>query len=65
LAKLVPEFIARVPHDIISGEPLKYVRTGDGRYLLYSIGWNEKDEQGASRRRRTLLENEGDWVWGY
>jgi hypothetical protein len=65
LAELVPEYIARIPNDVISGDPLKYARTGSGRYVLYSIGWNEKDEQGASGPRRTLSEKQGDWVWSY
>lgn len=57
LETLAPEFIAKLPHDIVTGEPLKYRRTDDGKFLLYSVGWNEKDD-GANPDRQN-----GDWVW--
>lgn len=65
LEALVPQFIDKLPHDIIGGRPLHYRRTDDGRFLLYSIGWNEKDDGGTvapNRDGREDLEN-GDWVW--
>ena len=37
LADLVPQYIAKVPDDIIVGTPLHYVVKGDG-YLLQSVG---------------------------
>ena len=64
LEALVPRFISELPHDVISGEPYKYRRTGDGQFVLYSVGWNEKDDDGVSGN--TLFdEKEGDWVWQY
>jgi len=57
---LAPRFIAKLPHDIITGEPLKYRRAGDG-YVLYSIGWNEKDDGGVPGPKDDL--RQGDWVW--
>jgi hypothetical protein len=65
LEALVPQFIDKLPHDIIGGRPLHYRRTDDGRFLLYSVGWNEKDDGGTvapNRDGREDLEN-GDWVW--
>ena len=66
LAALVPQFIKKVPHDIIGGQPLRYHRTADGKYLLYSVGWNETDDggkigmaEGSNYLRITM----GDWVW--
>ncbi len=59
LDALVPQFAAKLPHDIIGGQPLKYHRTADGQFLLYSIGWNEKDDGGVPGK--TVAE--GDWVW--
>ena len=56
---LVPQFAEKLPHDIIGGQPLKYHRTTDGRFVLYSIGWNEKDDGGVPNQTA----NEGDWVW--
>ncbi|MEY4918383.1 MAG: hypothetical protein RL616_2296, partial [Verrucomicrobiota bacterium] len=44
LAALAPQFIGTLPHDIINGQPLHYHRTEDGNFMLYSIGWNEKDD---------------------
>jgi len=57
--ELSPDFVKQLPRDVVNGEPLKYSRTADGGYLLYSIGWNEKDDGGKSAKS---LE-EGDWVW--
>jgi hypothetical protein len=38
---------------------LKYRRTNGGGYLLYSVGWDEKDDGGVAAQSR----EEGDWVW--
>ena len=46
LDALAPQFIAQLPHDIINGQPLHYRRTDDGQFILYSVGWNEKDDGG-------------------
>jgi hypothetical protein len=64
LQALVPQFIAHLPNDVITGEPFKYRRAGDGRFVLYSVGWNEKDDGGVPGK--TMFdETEGDWVWEY
>lgn len=67
LEKLVPEWIARIPHDRISGQPLIYQVASPDRYLLYSIGWNEKDDGGTVKPAKKTGEgsdaHEGDWVW--
>jgi hypothetical protein len=42
----------------LSEEPLRYQRKGDG-YLLYSIGWNQKDDGGVLAKDY----REGDWPW--
>jgi hypothetical protein len=83
---LAPQFIEKVPHDIIGGQPsqgsgsasqpLHYRRTADGQFVLYSVGWNEKDDGGVvetkvvgvtDRKSRTPIWdiNQGDWVWRY
>jgi len=62
LDALAPRFLDKIPNDVISGEPLKYRRTNDGRFVVYSVGWNEKDDGGAPGK--TLFdETQGDWVW--
>jgi hypothetical protein len=64
LEPLVPQFISQLPNDVISGEPYKYHLTNDGQFVLYSVGWNEKDDDGVPGK--TLFdEKEGDWVWQY
>ena len=69
LDALVPQFIGKLPHDIIGGKPLHYRRTGDGKFVLYSIGWNEKDDGGVVVFRKNSLTavdtEKGDWVWQY
>jgi hypothetical protein len=61
LDALVPQFMEKIPHDIIGGEPLHYQRTADGKFLLYSVGWNETDDDGLPG---TLADvKKGDWVW--
>jgi hypothetical protein len=60
LNELVPQFIEKLPHDIIGGQPLKYRRTTDGRFTLYSISWNETDDGGQFSLPPY---DKGDWVW--
>jgi hypothetical protein len=65
LDALVPQFIAQLPHDVISGGPLHYQRTADGRFLLYSVGWNETDDHGLVIKDPNggIDYYQGDWVW--
>ena len=70
LAALVPEFAPALPHDLFDGQPLRYRRTPDGKYLLYSIGWNSKDDGGGlpadregNARWTRWADDRGDWVW--
>ena len=76
LDALAQEFLERIPHDIVNGEPLKYRWTRSGSFTLYSVGWDEKDDGGifpvslpaTSGGFRSLYgyhpEN-GDFVWQY
>ena len=61
---LVPRFIARLPNDFLTGESYKYRRTDDGGFILYSIGWNERDDGGMSGEQ-LYDEKQGDWTWSY
>jgi len=67
LDALAPQFIAKLPHDIINGQPLHYRRTGDGQFVLYSVGWNETDDGGTVGLKKdgAVDINQGDWVWRY
>ncbi len=66
LAALAPQFIEKIPQDIINGGELIYRKT-DNSFVLYSIGWNENDDGGIQKLNNlgsVDLQN-GDWVWGY
>jgi hypothetical protein len=47
LKELVPDYIAQVPPDPFTEQPLHYERRPDG-FLLYSVGPNGKDDGGAA-----------------
>ncbi len=67
LAALEPQFITKLPHDVINGQPLKYRREPDGSFILYSVGRNETDDGGTvvSRKSGSVDQTKGDWVWRY
>jgi hypothetical protein len=62
---LAPKYLDKIPKDIIGGKPLIYHRTDDGKFMLYSIGWNQKDDGGVTGRSKTgaMEWGNGDWVW--
>jgi len=60
LAVLKPGAPDGIPLDLITGQVFRYTRNDDGSFSLWSVGWNEKDENGRIERKRT----DGDWVWG-
>ena len=67
LEELAPAYIDTVPHDIINGEPYHYQLRPDGTFLLYSVGWNQKDDGGKVVYEKDspsrLDYRNGDWVW--
>lgn len=68
LAALTPRLLKQVPHDVTTGKPLHYERTDDGQFLLYSVGWNESDDNGELAflpSGRGPEKKDGDWVWRY
>jgi hypothetical protein len=68
LAALVPMYLSRVPSDVIDGAPLRYRPTADGRYRLWEVGWNGRDEGGAvvwKTDGKHLDAEQGNWVWQY
>jgi len=76
LDALAPQFMDKVPHDIIGGQPLHYQRTSDGQFVLYSVGWNGIDDGGVVAFKNTGRDprdessstvdiEKGDWVWRY
>jgi hypothetical protein len=69
LDALAPQFMEKIPHDIINGQPLHYRRTDDGQFVLYSVGWNETDDGGVVVFKKgstpEVDTDKGDWVWRY
>jgi hypothetical protein len=68
LDALMPRFIDRIPTDVIDGKPLRWRRDGDGGYVIYSVGWNRKDDGGELAWIKQKKDSEvdvanGDWVW--
>jgi hypothetical protein len=54
LTALVPKFAAALPTDLYTGQPFRYRRTADCQFLLYSVGPDEKDDDGVKG---------DDWAW--
>ncbi len=71
LAALVPQYLAAVPNDVMDGQPLRYRLEGADGFILYSIGWNMKDDGGqvawieptSANDNPRLDDKAGDWVW--
>ena len=66
LDALAPQFARKIPRDLIGGQPLKY-RREKGEFVLYSVGWNQKDDGGVASLRKggSVDLTKGDWVWPY
>jgi hypothetical protein len=63
LTELVPKYLAKVPHEVVSSEPMRY-RAEHGGYVLWSAGWDGKDDGGIFLRAAKDGKPEtGDWVW--
>lgn len=67
LGALAPELAKQLPLDPMSGQPFHYERTAEGRFRLWSVGWNGKDDGGTVAMREPAKKEmnfeQGDWVW--
>jgi hypothetical protein len=67
LATLIPEFLDKLPVDLMDGQTLRYHFTADGRWILYSVGDDGRDDGGdaqpASNPYATYLTSGRDMVW--
>jgi hypothetical protein len=61
LTALTPKFLPQPRRDVMTGQPLIY-RTESGGYVLYSVGWNRRDDGGAPGKV-LFDEQNGDWTW--
>jgi hypothetical protein len=64
---LIPAYLDAVPNDVFTGRPLQYRRIATGGYQLWSVGWDEHDDDGLpgplDRNGRPQFSEQGaDWV---
>jgi hypothetical protein len=58
-----PLLASSIPLDENAGSGRHRTISRDGKFLLYSVGWNETDDGGTAG---TLADvKKGDWVWPY
>jgi len=64
LGALVPGILKEVPIDPFTGKPLVYRKEGKG-FIVYSLGSNEKDDNGRSTYMITqmVMDKDDDWTW--
>lgn len=71
LEDLVPALLPAVPVDPCDGKPMRYQQTEAGRYRLWSVAFDGKDDLGKvdadGKRTSKLLQARylGDWAWQY
>ncbi len=56
LATLAPQFLAKVPHDVLTGEPLKYERLDDAEFVGEVEQINEVGTGGGGRTHTPVRE---------
>ncbi len=62
LDQLVPKYLDEIPRDVINGGTMHY-RSDGKEYVLWSVGWNEKDDGGEGSPNERSPEKKLDWVW--
>jgi len=62
LNDLVPSYFSELPLDVCGGENYRYRRPAPDQFILWSVGGNQTDDQGAPPENPTRL-TEGDWIW--
>lgn len=62
LDELVPSFLGSMPQDPFDGQPMRYCRTENG-YLVYSVGFNQRDDGGAAAPPNADRYKEGDLLF--
>ena len=68
LQELVPEFAAAIPLDPCDGKEVRYRTTPAGRYLLWCLGLDGKDDDGEIKKNGAPMKSPdylGDWTWQY
>jgi hypothetical protein len=64
ISELVPDILAKEPVDPFTGKPFIYRLQEDG-FVVYSVGSNEKDDDGRGTFQvdRMVMEKDDDWPW--
>jgi len=64
ISELVPDILAEEPVDPFTGNPFVYKLQEDG-FVVYSVGSNEKDDEGMATFQVTklVMEKDDDWPW--
>jgi hypothetical protein len=68
LQELVPEFAPAIPLDPSDGKALRYRTTPPGRYKLWCVGLDGKDDDGEIKKNALPMKSPdylGDWTWQY
>lgn len=68
LQELVPEFAPAVPLDPWDGKKVRYRTTAAGRYTLWCMGLDGKDDGGQVNKNGVAMRSAlylGDWTWQY
>ncbi len=72
LRDLAPEFLSSPPLDGLTGKPLGYRQTDDGRYMIWSFGFDGVDDHGKVNAfgkggfsSLKWIDYKGDWTWQY
>jgi hypothetical protein len=65
LNALAPTFMTKLPHDVLSGKPLKYERVSDSEFVLSSVGWTYHEGFRTDFIPETSKSKDrpGDWIW--
>lgn len=58
-SELVPEYLDREPIDPFDGKPLRWTKDESGKSLIYSIGTDQVDDNGAALD----MDDQGDIRW--
>ncbi len=66
LEELSPAYMKKIPNDVMGGESLRYI-AGERSFLLYSVGWDLKDDGGSidfeEKTSSGEIVHRGDWIW--
>lgn len=65
LEALVPAFIPELPKDPLSADDYHYALDKNGRYRIWSVGENGKDDGGVPGDTPHVSPGHPDWVWYY